>query len=115
MIRLVIAVGLLLALLLFALVNHVTAQVTIEEVRVYEGIPLDMTLLHADKRALEDAYHDHLVHLFTIWLAGQARSTTEITNGIRLARRAYNVAAAQIARREQELLDQDRRGQDAKP
>jgi hypothetical protein len=49
---------------------------------------------------LTEAYHDQLKHLFDVWIRGQAQSTKEITTGLKIARRAYGIAAAQIAKRE---------------
>lgn len=69
-------------------------------VELYGDIPTDPTLLALDRQALDEAYHEQIKHLWSIWIKGQARSTTEITNGLRLARRAYGTANAQIEKRE---------------
>ena len=74
---------------------------------IYAGIPLDASLLRLDKQALDDAYHDQVVKLFMIWLSEQAGDPTRISTGLKNARRAYNLAASRIARREQELLLRD--------
>ena len=81
------------------------------EIELYEGIPLDATLLHLDKQALEDAYHQYLLLLFSTWLKGNIAEDERIRNGLRKARKAYNAAAQQIAKREQELLELDRQRQ----
>jgi len=81
------------------------------ETLLYEGIPLDATLLHLDKRALEEAYHQYLLLLFSIWLKSDIAEEQRIRNGLRKARKAYNAAAQQIAKREQELLEMDRQSQ----
>jgi hypothetical protein len=86
------------------------AQPRQEATILYQGVPLDAHLLQLDKRALEDAYHNQILHLFTIWLKGQAKGTEEITNGLQIARRAYNLAARQIKKREQELEQQQPKG-----
>jgi hypothetical protein len=79
---------------------------------LYSGIPLDATLLRLDKRALEEAYHLALVRLFGVWLSqGAPQDAHQIINGLRIARRAYNQAAQQIAKREQQLLESDRQQQ----
>jgi hypothetical protein len=67
---------------------------------IYADIPFDPVLLELDKQALAQAYFDQLKHLFDIWIRGQAQSTKEITTGLKIARRAYSIAAAQIAKRE---------------
>ena len=83
------------------------------EPRLYEGIPIDSTLLRLDKRALEEAYHAQLLKLFGVWLSqGAPEDAKNIQNGLRIARRAYNQAATQISKREQQLLEEDRRQQD---
>jgi hypothetical protein len=69
---------------------------------LYADVPPDPALLTLDKQALAEAYEQQVRHLFSIWVKGQARSTTEITNGLRIARQAYGMAAAQIAKREQQ-------------
>lgn len=83
--------------------------------QLYVDVPPDATLLRMDKRALEEAYHQQLLKLFSVWLADrQGGDPTFISAGLRHTRRAYNQAAQQIARREQELLEQDRQRQDEK-
>lgn len=74
---------------------------------LYDGVALDGKLLRLDKQALDEAYHDHLKKLFGVWLSSHAGDATQISNGLRIARRAYNTAAQQIARREQELMQQE--------
>jgi len=82
---------------------------------IYEGIPVDATLLRLDRQALEEAYHDQIKHLFTIWLKStQAGDVQAFTNGLKIARRGYTSAAQQIAKREQQLLEFDRRVQERK-
>jgi hypothetical protein len=81
-------------------------------VAIYQGVPLDATLLRLDKRALDEAYHAQMLKLFGVWLAsGAPGEATNFINGLRIARRAYTQAAAQIARRETELLEQERERQ----
>jgi hypothetical protein len=75
--------------------------------QLYEGIPLDATLLSADKRALEEAYHQQLLLLFSVWLKGDISEDARIRNGLKKARAAYTSVAQQIAKREQELLERD--------
>ena len=77
--------------------------------QLYEGVPFDGRLLELDKRALDEAYHQQLLLLFSTWLKQQAVDPRQITNGLQLARRAYNQAAGQIARREQALQDEEQR------
>ena len=80
--------------------------------QLYEGVPFDGHLLALDRRALDEAYHNQLLLLFSIWLKQQAVDARQITNGLQLARRAYNQAAGQIARREQALHDEEQQRQD---
>jgi hypothetical protein len=67
---------------------------------LYGDIAFDPKLLVLDKQALNEAYQEQIKHLFSIWVKGQVKGTTEITNGIRIARRAYGVANNQIEKRE---------------
>jgi hypothetical protein len=70
--------------------------------------------LHLDKAALEEAYRQYLLLLFSTWLRGDIAEDQRIRAGQRKARAAYNSAASQIAKREQELLEQDRVQQQGK-
>jgi len=86
----------------------------IQEPLLYQNIPVDAALLGLDKKALDEAYHDQLKKLFSIWLTTQAQSPGAIegiTNGLRIARRSYNIAAQQISKREQQILEEDRQRQ----
>jgi hypothetical protein len=77
--------------------------------QLYENVPFDAHLLALDRRALDEAYHNQLLLLFSIWIKQQAKDPTQITTGLQLARRAYNQAAGQIARREQALHEEEER------
>jgi hypothetical protein len=58
-------------------------------------------LIEMDKLALDGAYHNQLLLLFSIWLRdGAGTDATRISNGLRIARRAYTQAATQIEQRE---------------
>jgi uncharacterized caspase-like protein len=95
-----------LLVLLLGVVALLTAAPTAQApsaLPMYEGVEPDAMLLAIDKQALKDAYHDQLVHLFSIWIKGQAKSSTEIKAGIKLARSAYETAAREVAKREQEI------------
>ena len=76
---------------------------------LYAGIPLDAHLLEQDKIALADAYRAQIQLLWQTWLKGQAGDPQYFANGLKIARRAYGQAAAQITKREQELADQEKR------
>jgi hypothetical protein len=75
--------------------------------QLYEGVPFDANLLALDRRALNEAYHAQLLLLFSIWLKQQAVDARQITAGLQIARRAYNQAAGQIAKREQALHEEE--------
>jgi hypothetical protein len=102
--RIVLALGIVLfAVLLLLLISwFANAQPMARDEPLYKDISPDSTLLLLDKRALSEAYEEQIRHLFAIWVKGQAKSTKEISSGIRIAREAYNSANAQIAKREQE-------------
>ena len=74
-----------------------------EHVPLYQGIPLDAKLLPLDKRAFDEAYHNHLVLLFSVWVKDQAGDSSRINTGLRIARRAYHEALQQIEKRERQL------------
>jgi hypothetical protein len=58
-------------------------------------------LIEMDKHALDGAYHNQLLLLFSIWLKdGAGTDAARISNGLRIARRAYTQAATQIEQRE---------------
>jgi hypothetical protein len=105
--RIVLAIAIVLAAVLLLIViswlagGQADAQAPRDD--LYADVPADPALLAIDKQSLTEAYHDQLVHLFGIWIKGRASSTKEITEGLKIARRAYGIAAAQIARREQQI------------
>jgi hypothetical protein len=72
---------------------------------LYEGIQPDEKLLSMDRRALDEAYHQQLLHLWNIWLKQQAGDPTAFTNGLRIARRAYGQAAQELDKREKAILE----------
>ena len=82
--------------------------------QLYEGVPFDAHLLALDRRALDEAYHNQLLLLFSIWLKQQATDPRQITNGLQIARRAYNQAAGQIAKREQAMHEEEQHRTDEK-
>jgi hypothetical protein len=73
-----------------------------KELDLYQGIPLDEKLLQLDRRALDEAYHAHVIKLWNVWLSDGAREAQRITNGLRIGRESYAQAAAQITKREQQ-------------
>lgn len=80
---------------------------------LYGATPLDATLLRMDRRALEEAYHAQMLKLFGVWVSsGAPNEAQNFRNGLAIARRAYGLAAQSIAKREQEMLRQERQHQD---
>jgi hypothetical protein len=116
--RLILALGIIVfAILALILISKLTGEADAQaqqEPDIYEGIPIDSKLLHLDKMAIDEAYDDQVRHLFRIWLAGGITGNKEITIGLKNARRAYNLAAGQIAKREQQSL-QDQHDKDHTP
>jgi len=106
--RIALTVVIVLVILLgFALFGYLTgrwddAQAQ-QEPRLYQGIPLDTHLLELDKVALEEAYHQHLIRLWNVWLTDGAKESQRIKTGLRIARQAYHIAAQEIEKREQEI------------
>ena len=68
-----------------------------------DDIPVDEKLLHLDERALDEAYHQQLLLLFSVWLKDQAGDTTRFNNGLRIARRAYHTVAERLDAREKQI------------
>ena len=89
----------------FAGTRDAEGQAITDPPQVYQGIPFDSHLLRLDRRALEEAYHQQLIFLFTVCLKDGCKDATYFQNGLRNARRFYGVAAKQIAAREKELID----------
>jgi len=75
---------------------------------LYENIPFDAAFLGLDRRALDEAYHDHMLRLFDVWLSsGAPEEAVNFKNGLRIARRAYGQAREQIRKREEQLIELD--------
>jgi len=106
-----IAAGLLLALLLIAMAFHVQAQTKnpTDPPLLYEGLELDPILLSLDKRALEEAYHDQLKKLFGVWLSsGGPEDARNFRNGLRIARRSFDIVRDALVAREKQIIELDR-------
>lgn len=101
----VVALALLMAFLGGAMVYIVSVVREAEpaEPNLYAGISLDKKLLELDKRALDEAYHAHLIRLWNVWLTDGAKEAHRISTGLRISRQAYHQASEQITKREQEL------------
>jgi hypothetical protein len=82
------------------------AQIT-KPLDLYGDVPLDAKLLPIDRQALDEAYRQHLIKLFNIWLTDGAREATRFRNGLHISRNAYDIAAKAIAAREQVLKQQE--------
>jgi hypothetical protein len=103
-----IAAMALVALLLIALAFKTMAQQPKEPPVLYENIPFDPALLSLDRRALDEAYHAHLVRLFGVWLSsGAPEDARNFKNGLNIARRAFGQAREQIRKREEQLNELD--------
>jgi len=78
-----------------------------QPVDVYADIPADTHLLALDRQALEQAYLARLIRLFDVWLSStQGQDATNFQNGIRIARRGYNLATQALAKRAAEVEKQ---------
>src|SRR5215831_4600234 len=92
--------------------GYFAAAEQVEIPQLYEGIPLDATLLHLDREALKDAYHEYALLIMRVYFKGDIADDERAKAGFRKAREVYNYLAAQIAKREQQLFEQDRQQQD---
>lgn len=97
LITLIVAI-VLAFLLLFVTRDNVPIAATAEQPSKY-----DATLVDLDKVALDEAYVTQVKHLFSVWLKDDVAATDRISNGLRIARRAYVNAAGQIAQREEQI------------
>ena len=111
--RIVITMGIVLAIL-FALAlfgfltgrwDEAEGQAITDPPQMYQGVPLDAHLLRLDKQALETAYQQQLIFLFTTCLKDGCKNWTYFHNGVLNARRFHNEAAKGIAAREKELTE----------
>jgi hypothetical protein len=99
--RIALAVGILVfVILVLMFISWLTNADAQSNDNLYGDIAFDPKLVMLDKQALNEAYEEQIKHLFSIWVKGQAKGTAEITNGIRIARRAYGIANNQIEKRE---------------
>lgn len=99
-----IAITMLIVLVILfalALFGYLTGRW--DEAEAQDDLADNATLLQLDKQALDVAYREQVQKLFGVWLAHQAGDSSRLVNGLRIARRAYNQAATQLARREQHL------------
>jgi hypothetical protein len=103
----ILAIIFLVALLLIGLAFKVSAQPK-ESSQLYANIPFDPALLSLDRRALDEAYHEHLLRLWAVWLSsGAPQDAVNFKNGLNIARRAYGQAREQIRKREEQLNELD--------
>ena len=83
---------------------------------LYEGLQLDPILLALDKKALDEAYHEQLLKLISVWLStGNVDDARNFRNGLRNARRAYGILRDAILAREKQIIDLDRQQQGQRP
>jgi hypothetical protein len=102
-----IVVVILLAMAVFGyFTGRWEAEGAPQEPQLYKGLPLDATLLPIDKQALDEAYKQHLIRLWNVWLTDGAREAHRITTGLQISRQSYHTAAQQIEKREQQLREQ---------
>jgi hypothetical protein len=103
-VHILVSLAFLMAAFVFAVVMRSAAAPA--ELEVYApDEPLDAMLLPLDKKALDTAYQEQLIHLWKIYLTQGAQDIAPPLAGLRNARRAYHHAAEQIAKREQQLRD----------
>lgn len=73
---------------------------SVSEEQLYQGVPVNEHLLRLDKLALDKAYEQHVLLLFSVWLKDDISVVHRINNGLRRGREAYLQAAARIEERE---------------
>jgi hypothetical protein len=64
--------------------------------------PWDLHMLELDRKALDEAYTDQLMHLFAIWMKDDSGQPDRAITGARQARRAYILVMDEITKRELE-------------
>ena len=89
---------------LFEVQSDTYKKYTLTQEPLYpDDIPLDGKLLALDKRALDEAYHQQLLLLWSVFLKEGGKDSSRMNNGLRIARSAYAVAQERIEAREKEL------------
>jgi hypothetical protein len=108
--RIALSVIIVLAILFaLALVGYLSGRWEAEaapQVDLYGGVPPDAKLLPVDRKALDDAYHAHLIRLWNVWLSDGAKDATNFRRGLVIARGAYQQATQSMDKREQDLEQQ---------
>src|SRR5262245_24739989 len=111
--RIMVAVAIVVAVWLALLIaTHIfggdQAEGQTDPPPIYQGLPFDPSLLALDRKALDEAYHQQIVKLFTVWLSqGAPEDATNLKTGLRIARRAYSQTTEQLRRLEQQLNELD--------
>jgi hypothetical protein len=93
----VIIIAVLLALALLFFLPDASSEITLPPSR-YEA-----ELIALERAAVDQAYHDQIVHLFQIWMKDAAGQPQRAITGARTARKAYEDVRENLARREQAL------------
>lgn len=96
---LVVVVGLIAFVLYGELTGRWENEASGEEI-LYQGVPLDSHLLALDKEALEEAYKQHVMLLFSVWLKDDVNVVHRVNRGLANGRKAYHIAAQRIEERE---------------
>jgi hypothetical protein len=64
--------------------------------------PWDLHMLELDRKALDEAYVNQLMHLFSVWMKDDSGQPDRAITGARQARRAYILVMDEITKRELE-------------
>lgn len=83
-----------------------SAQTPTSKLDLYGDVPLDAQLLPIDRKALDEAYHAHLIKLWNVWLTDGAKEAGRFRNGLMISRGAYAQALEALSKREQKLKEQ---------
>jgi hypothetical protein len=67
--------------------------------------PWDQRMLEIDRSALDDAYHDTMMHLFAVWTRDESGQPGRAIKGANQARRAYLAVRNDLDAREKAIKD----------
>jgi hypothetical protein len=103
--RIIITFCIVLAILFsLALIGYLTGGWDQAQGEIVASTKYDARMIELDKVALDSAYHQQILLLFSVWLKdGAGQDAARIRNGLQIARRAYVQAATQLEERERKV------------
>jgi broad specificity phosphatase PhoE len=112
--RVMMTVAIVIAILIaLALYGYLTGSWEVEAQTQRERVPLpplplskyEKRLLEIDRAAVDQAYHDQILHLFQTWMKDESEQPLRAAKGARQARSAYERAVGAIEERDRLLRE----------